>query len=259
MTRRAFVIPYDSGHEGVRMGAGPSRLRTLFDDVEEIQARKEWRAEIRTSFELYAELAKRIRASGDAMPIVLSGNCGAASGTVAALGSDRLGIVWLDAHGDLNTPDTTDSGFLDGMALSIVTGQCFRTLSRTLIGLDPIPPARAVHIGGRDWSPGEMESGRAAGVTIVRHANDAGPAIDRLSQSCDRVVMHVDLDSLDPSFGKANQFASPGGLSPSDVVAIARHVKSRMQIAGFGFASYDPAFDRDGRIVDAARQIVAAL
>ena len=164
MTFRVFAIPYDSGHEGLRMGAGPLRLQELFAEVEEIHARKEWRAEIRTSFELYAELARRIREGRDETPIVLSGNCGACAGTVAGVGSERMGVIWFDAHGDLNTPETTDSGFLDGMALSIVTGQCFRPLAKNLIGLDPIDPQHAVHIGGRDWSPGEEEHGRASGV-----------------------------------------------------------------------------------------------
>ncbi|MGZ7079286.1 MAG: hypothetical protein ACXVJT_07740, partial [Thermoanaerobaculia bacterium] len=79
------------------MGAGPLRLSELFDEVEEIDAPGEWRAEIRTSFELYGLLAARIRdaVQDGAMPIVLSGNCGACAGTVAGLGSEGLGVVWL--------------------------------------------------------------------------------------------------------------------------------------------------------------------
>jgi arginase len=258
MTFRVFAIPYDSGHEGLRMGAGPLRLQELFAEVEEIHARKDWRAEIRTSFELYGELARRIRDGGDETPVVLSGNCGACAGTVAGLGSERMGVIWFDAHGDLNTPDTTDTGFLDGMALSIVTGQCFRPLAKQMIGLEPLPPANAIHIGGRDWSPGEMEHGRDSGVTIVSKAADAAAAIDNLARSCDRVVIHVDLDVIDPSYGAANQYAAPGGLSPSDVGSIVKSAKKRMRIAALDFASYDPSYDRDGRIVDAVREIVSA-
>jgi len=259
MTLRVFAIPYDSGHEGLRMGAGPLRLRELFDDVEEIHARKDWRAEIRTSFELYAELAGRIRKSPGAMPVVLSGNCGACAGTVAGVGSEGLGVIWFDAHGDLNTPETTDSGFLDGMALSIVTGRCFGPLAKNLIGLDPVPPEHTVHIGGRDWSPGEEEQGRASGVTIAASPRDAVAAIERLAMTCDRVVIHVDLDVIDPSFGAANQFAVTGGLSPGDVASLVKSAKERMRIAALDFASYDPSFDREGRIVDAVRTIVSSL
>jgi len=259
MTLRVFAIPYDSGHEGLRMGAGPLRLRHVFDEVEEIHARKDWRAEIRTSFELYGELARRIRKVSGATPVVLSGNCGACAGTVAGIGSERLGVIWFDAHGDLNTPETTDSGFLDGMALSIVTGQCFGPLARNLVGLDPVAPQNAIHIGGRDWSPGEEEHGRASGVTIAKSLSEATQAIERLAKTCDRVVIHVDLDVLDPSFGAANQFAVTGGLSPADVASIVKSAKERMHIAALDFASYDPSYDREGRIVDAVRTIVSAL
>lgn len=259
MTLRVFALPYDSGHEGLRMGAGPLRLRQIFDDVEEIHAPEAWRAEIRTSFQLYGELARRIRACASDTPVVLSGNCGACAGTVAGLGSKRLGVIWFDAHGDLNTPETTDTGFLDGMALSIVTGQCFRTLAKNVIGLDPVPPRNAIHIAGRDWSPGEEESGRASGVTIVSSARESLPAIERLAQSCDRVVVHVDLDAIDPKYGVANQYAAPGGVSPAEIASVVTAAKQRLRIAAIDFASYDPSFDRDGRIVDAVREIVAAL
>jgi arginase len=266
--RRVFALPYDSGHKGLRMGAGPLRLRELFDDVEQIDAPGEWRAEIRTSFVLYGLLATRVRdaAREGAMPIVLSGNCGACAGTVAGLGAERLGVVWLDAHGDLMTPDTTTSGFLDGMALSIVTGQCWPALAQSVIGLDPIPPERAIHIGGRSWSEGEIDRGRASGVAIVDAAafhkdrdRAIGSAIDILARTCERVVFHVDLDVIDPSFGAANMFAAPDGLSPDDIIAIARLVQNRLTIAAVGFASYDPAYDPAGGIVRAAADIVAAI
>ncbi len=266
--RRVFALPYDSGHKGVRMGAGPLRLRDLFDDVEEIDVPGEWRAEIRTSFVLYGLLAARVRDAAHecAMPIVLSGNCGACAGTVAGLGTEGLGVIWLDAHGDLMTPDTTTSGFLDGMALSIVTGQCWRALTQSVIGLDPIPPQRAIHIGGRDWSEGEIDSGRASGVAIVEaaafrkdHDRAIESAIETLARTCDRVVFHVDLDVIDRSFGAANQYASPGGLSPRDVIAIVGTVQRCMDIAAVNFASYDPSFDAEGGIVRAVTDIMAAI
>jgi arginase len=251
------------------MGAGPLRLGALFDDVEEIEPPGQWRAESRTSFELYGALAHRVRdaARDGALPVVLSGNCGACAGTVAGLGSDGLGVVWLDAHGDLMTPDTTQSGFLDGMGLSIVTGQCWLTLARTVIGLEPVAPNRTIHAGGRDWSDGERESAIASGVCVIdaaairaRGAEAAiADAIDTLAKSCRRVVFHVDLDVIDPSFGVANMFAAPGGISLADVVTIARTVQQRLPIAAIDFASYDPSFDPEGLIVEAAREIVAAV
>ncbi|HEV3486567.1 MAG TPA: hypothetical protein VG106_14245, partial [Vicinamibacterales bacterium] len=77
---RYFTVPYDSGFRGLRMGAGPLRLAQLLRvDAEEIAPKSEWRAEIKTTFELYAALAARIAASNE-LPVVLGGNCGVAVG-----------------------------------------------------------------------------------------------------------------------------------------------------------------------------------
>src|SRR5687767_5622219 len=112
--RQLFVVPYDSGHRDVRMGSGPLRLQSeLAMDGERIEAAADWRAEISTAFQLYAQLATRIAARHDSFPIVLGGNCGVCIGTASGTGTSDLGVIWFDAHGDFNTPETTNTGFLD--------------------------------------------------------------------------------------------------------------------------------------------------
>ncbi|HUP63550.1 MAG TPA: arginase family protein [Thermoanaerobaculia bacterium] len=140
---RFFAVPYDSGHHNVRMGAGPLRImQALGIDAEEIAPAREWRAEIATTFELYHRLAERIAAHPDSLPIVLAGNCGAAIGAAAGVGTTRLAAIWFDAHGDYNTPDATESGFLDGMSMAILTGHCWKNLASTIPHFTPIPPKR---------------------------------------------------------------------------------------------------------------------
>lgn len=96
-------------------------------EQEAIYAPEGFRTEISTSFALYRQLTGRVRAAHvrERFPLVLAGNCGAAVGVVAGLPPQGLGVVWLDSHGDFNTPDTSESGFLDGMGLAILTGQCW--------------------------------------------------------------------------------------------------------------------------------------
>ena len=82
-------------------------------------------AEIQTAFALcaaVAEKARESRATGR-FPLVLSGNCNVAVGTVAGCGCGSTDVVWFDAHGEATTPETTTSGFLDGMGISILTGK----------------------------------------------------------------------------------------------------------------------------------------
>jgi arginase len=236
---RFFTVPYDSGHYALRMGAGPFRLaRELGVEAEEIEPASAFRREITTAFELYRALATRVREAND-FPVVLSGNCGSAIGAAAGVGTERLAVLWFDAHGDYNTPDTSDSGFLDGMCLSILTGRAFKSIAATIPGFAPVPASRTIHIGSRDYSPGEREALVADGVRMT-------PDFDGID--ADRILVHVDLDVIDPRFGRANQFAVGGGLSADDVLRVIDQARERFTIAGLVLASYDPSCDPEGSI-----------
>src|SRR5206468_12877100 len=101
------------------------------------------------------EGVRAARAQGR-FPVVLSGNCGASLGVVGGLMQARggaaarpLGVVWMDAHGDFNTPDTSASGFLDGMSLAALVGRCWRALTLVTPGV-AVPEHHVLHLGGRD-------------------------------------------------------------------------------------------------------------
>jgi arginase len=135
--------PYDAGLADVGMGSGASRLLADEDlhlllsagadrvTVETVPPVDPAQPEITRIFELDRRLARhvaRARARG-AFPLVLAGNCISALGTTAG-GQDGepLGVVWLDAHADLDTPEDNLSGFTDVMGLSILTGSAWRAL-----------------------------------------------------------------------------------------------------------------------------------
>jgi arginase len=138
-----LAVPYDSGHRGVRMGGGPEHLLRggiegkLADGRRQVrarivEARSPFRAEIATAFELFRRVSERVGAAVEAgsFPLVLSGNCNNIVGVVAGLAGsspDEVGIVWFDDHADFNTPETTTTGFLDGMGLAIAVGEVGRT------------------------------------------------------------------------------------------------------------------------------------
>ncbi|HET8773790.1 MAG TPA: arginase family protein [Thermoanaerobaculia bacterium] len=245
---RVFTLPYDCGQRNVRMGAGPVHLAQLLGlPAEEIQPASPFPQEVRTSFELYRALASRL-AESDEFPVVLSGHCGASIGAAAGLGADA--ILWFDAHGDYNTPDTTDTGFLDGMCLAVATGRCWRGIARTIPGFTPIDPRRVIHVGARDWSPGEREALLHDGVRLS--ADFDGFAAQRL-------LVHVDLDVIDSRYGRANHFACEGGPSPDEVLAVIAAARERFPIVGLVLASYDPSCNPDGRIADAALRIIRSF
>ncbi|HWW62370.1 MAG TPA: arginase family protein, partial [Thermoanaerobaculia bacterium] len=164
--------------------------------------------------------------------------------------------LWFDAHGDYNTPDTTDTGFLDGMALSILTGRCFTKLAATIPGFAPVPPRRTMHVGSRDYSPGERNALIGDGVHVVE------PPLDTVSFDgidAKRILVHVDLDVIDPQFGRANSYAAGGGLSPEDVLRVIALARERFALAALVIASYDPSCDPEGKIAAIGAAVVRAV
>ena len=281
---RIIQVPYDSALRSVRMGRGPEHLvahgavdalrapgRNV--DVEYVEAPEGFHAEVATSFAVYARLAERVQAALDdgRFPLVFAGNCGSALGVLGALGPMRTGVVWFDAHGDFNTPETTASGFLDGMALAIATGHCWRPMRRALWGTRwedaVVPEAHVAHVGGRDFDAAELERLDGSGITLVRAdavravgAREAlAGVLDRLSAHVDAAYVHVDLDALDPGEAPANEFLPADGLSVSDAAEAVALVATRLPVRAAAVTAYDPAYDPDGRTLRAAITLVTAV
>lgn len=277
---RVIVVPYDSGHRGVRMGAGPEHLVDggLWETLQAggrsprfatVRPEGDPPAEVATAFELGGLISEQVRhALADGrFPLVLSGNCNASVGTISGSGPEGLGIVWFDAHADFNTPETTTSGFTDGMGLAVAVGHCWRKMAGGVPGFSPVAEENVVLAGVRDAQPAEEERLAASEVTVV-HANRidreglralAG-ALDRLKAGVGRVYVHLDLDVLDAEkVGRANEFAPEGGLGTEELLAALGMVSERFDVVAAGIASYDPTFDADGRVLGAALACVEAL
>jgi len=272
------LIPYDTGRRGWRMGAGPEHfvnnglesflvsrghvLRTRTLEAENASS-----GEIATAFELYGKLSQSVNTStaAGAFPVVLSGNCGAALGTLSGLAADPVGIIWLDAHGDFNTPETTTSGFLDGMGLSVAAGLCWTKLAAKIPHFRPVQGRHILHLGGSDIEPDELALMRSQEVKLLSledlrqtdlHALQ--PALDRLRSGLNDVYVHLDLDVLDPVKTRANHFPSTMGLDAEQVKDILRQIRERLNIRAVGVASYDPAYDPQGSTLRAGMELITA-
>jgi arginase len=267
-----ITVPYDSGVYRARMGLGPERLlegglepllRRLGHTVtvEEIGAQNPHRAEIATAFELCRVVSDRVRQSRHAgrFPLFLSGNCNIAVGGVAGCGPDTTAVVWFDAHGESTTPETTASGFLDGMGISTLVGQCWRKLARQIPDFVPVPGAQVLLVGSRDVEPDEEALLDRVGVRRVTELDDLRSALGSMSEVIDGVYIHLDLDVLDPKEAVANQWTPPGGLTTEQLERAIREIQQHAPVKAFGIASYDPDCDRSQAASRAACVAVASI
>jgi len=233
-------------------------------DVRVLELPGTFAAEPAAAFALDRQVADAVHGActDGAFPLVLSGNCISTVGALAGVGVRDLALLWFDAHGDFNTPDSTSTGFLDGMALSVACGGSWTALAATIPGFAPLDPARVVLAGARDFDPGERErfekaGGSVAGAAAVGHDNGRAVLL-RLQERASRLYIHLDLDVLDPKDGAANHYAVPGGLERTRVSAILEQARATMAIAGLTLSAYDPAGDPDRAVLTAGIEFAAA-
>jgi arginase len=273
-----ILVPYDTARRGERMGAGPAhllqagavdRLATAGHRVQVDEVSLDDRhmpAEIATAFHLQRGVAAAVQraASRNSFPIVLSGNCNmAALGTLAGLATSDIGVCWLDAHGDFNTPETTVGGFLDGMALAMTTGRCWQEMLGGLAGFVPVAEENVVLLGVRDLDRLEASLLAESAVHVIKPSDvrtRAPQAIERLRQHVGDVYLHVDLDVLDPAVhGRANQFAVADGLTVDDVTSLIDLLAAQCRLRGAALTAYDPSCDVDDRVCRTALGLLTVL
>lgn len=194
--------------------------------------------------------------------MMVGGNCACVPGMVGGLqrvhGADaRIGLVWVDAHGDFNTPGTTETGFLGGMPVAVVAGLCHGRW-RDAAGIRaPIPTDRIAMVDVRKLFPAERRLVEASDVTVVPIAGpELGEAVDRLAAATDLLYLHVDLDILDPSLIPAHMAGVPGGPGVAETVSALERVFDTGRVGAFALVSLYATRPGGDRSVAAATEIL---
>jgi arginase len=274
---RLIASPYHDGLESVDRGRGPTRLLDAahasgvvasFEQrvsVDVLRPGDPAAPEAARVFELNRRLADRVRAAiaGDSFPLVLAGDCNSCVGTVAGCGTEGLGVVWFDAHADFDTPEDSESGSLDGMSLAMLTGRAWQALLKTVPRMAPIDDGRIVLAAVRDLDAAQRDRLERSRISVLEGNSfseaDLRARLDGLRDRAGRVYLHIDLDSLDPSEGIANQYSAPGGLSAARLAAAIADVFERFQVVGASITAYNPDSDTDGRAAEAAMRLLAEV
>lgn len=203
-----------------------------------------------------------------AFPLVLESNCYAAIGALAGLqkgagpDSSRLGMIWIDAHADFNTPETTPSGLLSGMPVAMATGFCLDRIRRQA-GLDPpIAPRDVVMVCVRANDPLEqqlLDESKIETVPVFDVKGDCRrlrSAMERLSTRVDRIYVHFDVDALDQAEVASMWLSAPNGPTRTELAAALRLIMASPKVAAFGVADINPERDGDGQMVQAALAVI---
>lgn len=275
-----ICCPYDSGRRNWRCGLGPkrilqqgavARIQSGGTDVRlvEIETQVSYETELSLVFEAQRQIAISVAQAREQgrLPLVLGGNCNTAVGGVSGIGGARLGIIWFDAHGEFCTPETTESGFLDGMGLAMMVGRCWRHILSTVPGYAPIPEPATALIGVRDLDPLEAMDLANSAITKLRVedirtkgvAQSFGPFLEKLAREVDQVYLHIDVDVHDPREAPANFYNAPGGLRADEVRDAIACIGKHVSIAGGGIGSYDPSFDPEGKTAEIAVGVLQSL
>jgi arginase len=268
------TVPYRYDEPGEGLGAGPDALiaaglleslRAAGRDVSEPHKAcldPATREEGRTAPNIgrlgadTARLVSDARRRGDGV-LVLAGDDTAAIGVVSGLqqsdgAGTPIGVVWVDAHGDFNTPETSFSGILAGMPVAILAGLA-GPLWREAAGLAaPIPTDRIVLAGTRDLDEKETELLRSTEVRVVtagdlREPGRFGAVIDWLARRCSLLYLHVDLDVLDPRFVPSASTPSANGLTIDELVATMTTVLESGKVAAVAVSSLNPGAGARGQ------------
>jgi len=272
-----FGVPTAAGARGPGMERAPfalreagllSRLRasgatvvnlsdlSLFpyrDDPEHPRARN---AEV-VSCAVRAAADEMTRSLAEGFTVVLGGDCTLAAGVAAGARTalkEAVGLVYVDANADLNTPETTPSGYLDGMALALALGRGPEPVVAALGSTPAVQPGHVALLGFRELDPGERqplgELGLALPASAARKLGmrvTTALALDAVENGDGPVVVHLDVDAVDPAEMPAHDLVTPGpALSLAEVSDLVTALVACPRVVAFDIAEYNPQRDPDG-------------
>lgn len=199
--------------------------------------------------------------------VFLGGDHSLSIGSVAAAAQDGpIGLLWIDAHGDYNTPDTSPSGNIHGMPVAVIAGQGPQPLVDLGFPGVKVQPAHIVQIGIRNLDAPERDRLTGSGINVftMRHVDELGmaavvrQALDRL-RHVKRIHLSFDMDSLDPEQAPGVGTPVPGGLTYREAHLLMEILGDSGRISSMDVVEINPILDNKNRTAELAVELVASL
>jgi arginase len=214
-----------------------------------------------------AELVAGVVAEG-ALPLVLGGDHSIALGTLAGLraaAGEPGGVIWIDAHGDLNTPLTSPSGNVHGMPLAAALGLAGDGFSHPKLTLPALDPRRVVLLGVRSLDPAERSLIRETGIRAITMTEIDRIGIERaVLEAIDRasgpgfVHVSLDLDALDPEVAPGVGTPVKGGLTYREAHLACEDLAESGLVGSLELVEVNPILDRENGSAAIAVELAAS-
>ena len=203
-------------------------------------------------------------------PLVLGGDHSVAIGTwsgVARSAGAPLGLLWIDAHMDSHTPETTHSGAIHGMPLACLLGRGDKRLLGFGLPARQVLPEHTVVLGARSYEPEEAAFLERSGVRVIggdeisRRGFPAalGEALEIVARAPHGFGVTLDLDALDPRYAPGVGSPEPDGLARQDAVQALRRIAGTAGLRAVEIVEYNPDRDRYGRTAQLIAALIAAV
>lgn len=223
---------------------------------------------IETSTKLADKVSEVI--SNKRFPLVLGGDHSIAIGTLAGLAKnyENLGVIWYDAHADMNTEETSPSGNIHGMPLAVSMGLGHADLVNIHDYAPKVKPENVVIIGARSVDPGERELIKEKGMKVfTMHEIDKLGMTEVMNQAMwylrdrevDGVHLSLDLDGLDPLYTPGVGTPVPGGISYRESHLAMEMLASSNLITSAEFVEVNPILDEKNKTADVAVALMGSL
>jgi len=285
---RIIGVPMDLGQNRRGVDMGPSAARyaglqgrlerlghTVFDegnvtvpnpeeDVAQTGARR-LKAVTAVCQNIYDIARKCVMA--EEFAIFLGGDHSISIGSIAAASQDEpLGVIWIDAHADFNTPETSPSGNIHGMPVATLVGDGAGSLVNVGTPGAKLKPRQIVQIGIRDLDTKERARLAGSGISVftMRHVDEMGmasvarQAIDRL-RHFPRIHVSLDMDSLDPDEAPGVGTAVPGGLSYREAHLLMEILGDSGLVQSMDIVEINPILDVMNKTAELAVELAASL
>jgi arginase len=245
----------EAGHEVEDLGDIPGVYETRFATRAARQANYLAHS-IQVNRHLHACVLGTRRKSPEAFLLIIGGDHSLAIGAIAGLSDacTRLGIVWVDAHADFNTPHTSPTGNIHGMSLAVACGLGLDELSAIADRSPVVRSEDVILLGCRAVDAGELENVKRCNVRMLSTdewrergiVSVVRQVVSELQTRCDHIHLSFDIDVLDADVVSGTGTPVPGGLLVDEATALLADLGRSGAVGSAEFVEYNPKLDRDG-------------